>query len=130
MRRTAERIAIPYYGQLFRPCQGLEKLYFILELTEASGRTSPRLAVWNADEVGDLPQWLRTIGVTGIICSDEKPHYLLDFRSCGIWVQWAEPGDVTEIVDRWEHEGARRGIFQRLRIQCAEPQGLLPSLAV
>lgn len=129
MRRKAERIAIPYYGHLFRPCQGLEKLYFIMELSEEGGRTSPQLAVWNVDEGGDLPRWLRQMGVTGIICSDEKPHYLLDFRSSGIWVRWAEPGDVTEIVDRWEHEGARRGIFQRLRIKQDESPGLLPSLA-
>lgn len=71
---SGSKIAVPYYGQLARPSEGLERVYFIMEAVSAD--TDPEqfsLGVWNAREDSSLPEWLEQNGVGGIVCRD-MPH--------------------------------------------------------
>ena len=71
---SGNKIAVPYYGQLARPADGLERVYFIME-SVATGNDPEHfsIGVWNAREVSSLPEWLDQNGVGGIVCRD-IPH--------------------------------------------------------
>jgi hypothetical protein len=71
---SGSKIAVPYYGQLARPSEGLERVYFIMEAVPANSAPEQfSLGVWNAREDASLPEWLDHNGVGGIVCRD-TPH--------------------------------------------------------
>ncbi len=111
-KRCVTRIAVPYYGQLVRPCVGVEKIYFVVEVHP--NLPEPRhvaMRVWNPDEVPELPVWLRKKGVSGVICSDTTLRCRYDFSGEGIWVAGGQKGDVTEIIRRWAATPDRESLY-------------------
>ncbi|HEX8960883.1 MAG TPA: hypothetical protein VF775_04855 [Geobacteraceae bacterium] len=111
-KRCVTRIAVPYYGQLVRPCVGVEKIFFVAEVHP--NLPEPRhvaLRVWNPEEVPELPVWLRKKGVSGVICSDTTLRCRYDFVGEGIWVAGGQKGEVAEIIRRWAAGPSRETLF-------------------
>ena len=100
-------IAVPYYGSLIRPGEGIESIYFLAEVLENSKGIQPKgMRVWNRRKDPNLMQWLRSEKILGILCHD-KPLPLVDeLKSAGVWVNSEQKGEYPEIILNWYQESA------------------------
>lgn len=68
---NGKKIAVPYYGRLYRSKSGCERIYFIVEPTGGEGATPDvKLHVWDDRREMSLPEWFRNIGVESLVCRD------------------------------------------------------------
>lgn len=66
------KVAVPYYGSLYRPKVGYERIYFIVENGQAKDKDlNVRLCVWDNKAESTLPQWLETNGIENLVCREE-----------------------------------------------------------
>jgi predicted Fe-Mo cluster-binding NifX family protein len=66
------KVAVPYYGSLYRPKVGYERIYFIVEDGRATEKDlNVRLCVWDNKRKSTLPEWLKDNGVENLVCREE-----------------------------------------------------------
>ncbi len=96
------KVAVPYYGHLSLPPAGLSTIYFIVSVDPCSKKASDcMLSVWNTKLEPSLPDWLKKLGVNGLICSDKGSQHQTPLESQKIWTLWRQEGDAVELVNRW-----------------------------
>jgi hypothetical protein len=66
------KVAVPYYGSLYRAKVGYERIYFIVEDGQAKEKElNVRLGVWDSKVAMTLPEWLKKNGVQNLVCREE-----------------------------------------------------------
>lgn len=71
------KVAVPYYGRLYRAKFGYERIFFIVESDEAKEKNPDvSLGVWDHKKEQTLPQWLKNNGVESLVCREEPESYL------------------------------------------------------
>ena len=99
-------IAVPYYGSLIRPGEGIEFIYFLAEVLEDQKGVQPKgMIVWNRRQNPNLSQWLNKEKILGILCHDKPVPLVEELKSAGVWVASEQEGEYPEIVLRWFQEG-------------------------
>lgn len=69
---TAGKVAVPYYGRLYRAKFGYERIYFIVETAGAREQElNVRLGVWDHKKEQTLPQWLKNNGIASLVCRED-----------------------------------------------------------
>ena len=111
-------VAVPYYGTLTLPPLGLSRVFFIATVDVATRKvTNNELQVWDPKNEPNLSVWMRELGVSGVVCSDNGSSYQAAFNFENIWVLWKQEGEATELVERWA-----AGEFNNLEeYRCGEP---------
>lgn len=64
------RVAVPYYGRLYKPRIGYERIFFIVEPGESREAQNVSLCVWDNQLEQSLPQWLKKNGIVSLVCKD------------------------------------------------------------
>ena len=67
------KVAVPYYGRLYKPRIGYERIFFIVEPGETDASQNVSLGVWDNQLEQSLPQWLKKNGIVSLVCKD-KPE--------------------------------------------------------
>lgn len=71
------KVAVPYYGSLYRPQVGYERIYFIVEDGHATEKDlDVRLCVWDNKREETLPEWLKHNGVKNLVCREDLENNL------------------------------------------------------
>lgn len=66
------KVAVPYYGSLYRHKVGYERIYFIVEDGHAKGKDlDVRLCVWDNKTEPTLPEWLEHNGIESLVCRED-----------------------------------------------------------
>lgn len=73
------KVAVPYYGSLYRPKVGYERVYFIVENGHAKDKDlDVRLCVWDNKTEPTLLGWLEHNGIENVVCRDEPEKKMKD----------------------------------------------------
>jgi len=73
------KVAVPYYGSLYRPKVGYERIYFIVEDGHAKDNDlDVRLCVWDNKTESTLPEWLEHNGIENLVCREEPENNLMN----------------------------------------------------
>lgn len=67
------KVAVPYYGRLYKPRIGYERIFFIVDPGKSKEDQNISLGVWDNQLEQSLPQWLKKNGVVSLVCKD-KPE--------------------------------------------------------
>lgn len=66
------KVAVPYYGRLYRAKFGYERIYFIVETGDDKQKDLHiSLGVWDHKKEETLPEWLKNNGVDSLVCREE-----------------------------------------------------------
>ncbi len=101
------KVAVPFYGCLFRPGKGMEKIYFVVEVERNSGSYGKvSLQIWNSGEEGGLVHWLSRQKIQGLVCSDRHKGFETALLRNGIRVCWGSEGELEEMIAFWNRAQA------------------------
>ncbi|MHB8057175.1 MAG: hypothetical protein ACYDHC_04690 [Desulfuromonadaceae bacterium] len=66
------KVAVPYYGSLYRAKVGYERIFFIVEDGHAKDKDlDVSLCVWDNKAESTLPEWLENNGIENLVCREE-----------------------------------------------------------
>lgn len=94
------KVAVPYYGKLYRIKGGYERIFFLVDGDSLKG-SNPEvsLKVWNDKVSQTLPEWLRNNGVCSLICSEKLgQHFKKALALLGIDLLKEDNGDVSRLM--------------------------------
>lgn len=81
------KVAVPYYGRLYKPRIGYERIFFIVEQGESSEEQNISLGVWDNQLEQSLPQWLMKNGIESLVCKDKPENPIQrSISQCGITI--------------------------------------------
>lgn len=73
----SSRLAVPYYGKLYRDKYGYERIYFIVENNGSDAEClDVGLDVWDCKKELGLPEWLKNKGVGSVVCRGEAERHI------------------------------------------------------
>lgn len=106
MKSSSEKntiwIAVPYYCSLLIPQQGLSRIYFFAQIDKTAREVCHQLMkIWQGEQSGSLASWLRQQGATGVLSTDQAPHYAKELQAEGLWLWQAPAGDIGELIKIW-----------------------------
>jgi hypothetical protein len=91
------RVALPYYGRLIDPRQGLSQLYFIADVDLTTRAIMDmQLESYPRNSVQTFSSWLSSQMVSGVLSTDPPGHWLAELEEAGLWhnqVTGQEPDD-------------------------------------
>jgi hypothetical protein len=71
------KVAVPYYGSLYRSKVGYERIYFIVEDgTARDNDLDVSLSIWDNKTESTLPQWLKKNRIKNLVCREEPDNSL------------------------------------------------------
>ncbi|PKN12988.1 MAG: hypothetical protein CVU69_04620 [Deltaproteobacteria bacterium HGW-Deltaproteobacteria-4] len=66
------KVAVPYYGSLYRSKVGYERIYFIVEDGTVKDKDlDVRLCVWDNKTESTLPEWLKSNRIKNLVCRED-----------------------------------------------------------
>jgi hypothetical protein len=88
------KVAVPYYGRLYRAKFGYERIYFIVEAGAARKQElDVKLGVWDHKKEESLPEWLKNNGVASLVCREE-PEGGLNKAMAGLGIKVLNEGNI------------------------------------
>jgi hypothetical protein len=74
---TTGKVAVPYYGRLYRAKFGYERIFFIVEAGSGKGKDlDVSLGVWDHKIEQTLPEWLKHNGVQSLVCREDPEQHI------------------------------------------------------
>ena len=87
------KVAVPYYGRLYRAKFGYERIYFIVEAGAAKQKElDVKLGVWDHKKEQSLPEWLKNNGVASLVCREE-PECSINKAMAGLGIKVLHEGN-------------------------------------
>ena len=98
---TAGKVAVPYYGMIYRSKFGFEKIYFLVDAFGSGVKEQEiRIGVWDHKTDHTLPEWLKNNGVRSLICREDPERHLKEKMSClGIDVFDETDEDASRLME-------------------------------
>ncbi len=96
------RIAVPCYGDRVLPRFGLARDFVFVDVDRGfrTMHSLQRLS-WEPLSQPQLVRWLKTAGVSGVLCGGIHPRFQTALYAEGLWVVWGFRGEVAAILQNW-----------------------------
>lgn len=97
---TTGKVAVPYYGRLYRAKVGYERIFFLVDEVSSKGNElDVSLGVWDDKVEQSLPEWLMNNGVRNLICRENlEAHLKKALARLGIDILDEENSDVSRLM--------------------------------
>lgn len=97
---TTGKVAVPYYGRLYRAKVGYERIFFLVDGASTKEKDlDVSLGVWDEKVAQTLPEWLMNNGVRSLICRENlEAHLKKALAHLGINILDEENGDVSRLM--------------------------------
>jgi len=96
------RVAVPYYGMLIDPRQGLSQLFFIADVDLNTGAiTNMQLESKPRNSGQSFSGWLTSQLVSGVLSTDNAGHWLTELEEAGLWHHKVAGLEPDELISNW-----------------------------
>jgi hypothetical protein len=102
MEQNIMRVALPYYGKLVDPRQGLSPLFFIADIDPTTGEiVQLQLESRSRESQQTFTGWLICQDISGVLSTDQPDYCLASFAEHGLWHQVVAGQEPVEQINDW-----------------------------